>query len=113
DRVALRVAELTREWPVLHVAVAAEHLDRLARRRQPFACSAHLGERHEDAPQQPPLRLVGRRARGRGALEREREAGLELHQEVDERLAYERVAVDPLAPLLAVRGVDRSFEERP
>src|SRR5581483_8412721 len=43
---------------------------------------------------------------------RERGPGLELDEQVDERLADERVAVDALAPLLAVRRVDGGLEER-
>ena len=75
--------------------------------------AADLRERHEDAADAPAFVLVGRgAARGR-ALEGQRHAGLELDEQVDQRLAHERVAVDALTPLLASGRVDRGFEERP
>ena len=101
--------QLARHRPVLHVAVAAEELERLARGRDRLARGADLGERHEDAPQHAALRP--RRAALRLAAAHSNVSampGLELDEEVDERLAHERIAVDPLSPLLAVGGVDRA-----
>ena len=113
DGVALRVAQLAGHGPVLHVPVAPEDLECLARGPDGLACRADLRERYEDAAHAPAFVLVGRgAARGR-AFEGQRRAGLELDEQVDQRLADERVAVDALTPLLASGCVDRGFEEGP
>src|SRR5213076_3101726 len=92
-------------------AVAAEELERVAGGADRAARGADLRQRHEDAAQTAPF-VVGRgRARRRRAFERERQSRLELHQEINQGLAYERVLVDAAAPLLAACGVDRGFEE--
>src|SRR5439155_19355257 len=70
-------------------------------------------QREEDAPQRAALVCVDGRTAGGGALERDRRPGLEIDEEVDERLAHERVRVDAATPLLAMRCVDGRFEERP
>ncbi len=117
DRVDLGVAVLAGHRPVLHVAVAPEDLEALARRRDPLTAGPDLGERDEDAPQQRtavsvPVLEVGEAA-GAGALEHHRHAALQLGLHVDELLAHQRVGVDPVAELLAVGCVDGRLEERP
>ena len=112
DGVALGVAELAGDRPVVHVAVAAEDLERALE-------AAHRATRV--------LRILAsgmriRRSRrassgsaaprsGAGALEGDGEPGLEVDQEVDQRLAHQRVAVDALAPLGATGRVDGRLEE--
>ena len=50
-RMAVGVSDLTRQTPVLAVAVAAEELDRLRRGVDPEPAEPHLGGRHQDSPE--------------------------------------------------------------
>ena len=113
DGVALRVAELARHRPVLHVAVSAKDFERLHCGAERFARCSYLGQRNEDPAQAAATVLGFARARRRRALERQGTRRLELDEEVDQRLAHERVTVDALTPLLSARRVDGGFEERP
>src|SRR5258708_19350186 len=50
DRVALRVAQLARDRPILDVAVAAMDFDGLRGELDPAPAAAQLRDRHEQAP---------------------------------------------------------------
>ncbi len=107
---ALRVAQLAGERPVLHVAVATEHLEGMHDGLETHTAGAQLRERDGNAPEEGALFGRVGAPGSRRALEGERQTRLEIDEQINEGLPHERIGVDPLSPLLAMRCVDRGFE---
>src|SRR5262249_17151329 len=104
---ALRVAELTSEAPVLAVAIAAVELHRRACRLDTEPAQTRLRRGHEDAAES---RAVVALRRGR-ALEAECECGFELRLQIDELFAHEREINEEPAAYAAVMRPDRRLQE--
>ena len=103
ERVDLRVAQDARDRPVLDVAVAAVHLDGVARRRDPEPRGPQLDERGADA--QPVVGVV--------AVEHEGLGRLDVDDHLGELALHERMLGERLAEGVACPGVAERLDEGP
>ena len=106
--VALRVAQLPRDRPVLDVPVAAVNLHRLRGEVEAAARAPQLCQRYQDAVQA--LRLLVPPGARLPHFEREGAARLHFNRHLDQRLSHQWEVGDEPPEGGSVMGVDRRFE---